>query len=186
MGDDVVAHREWAGRMFTGILSSALCLLVVAVIIKRNKYQKNTYETLCFALSLSTLLDSLSWVICYDPSSEAYHYDDIGADVIKVSLASSFVERMNVFISNSITAYMSFTIVYTIAKGRMIPRASFWPFLVLAVLLGLFFAVYELVLRITVYNTWATADATYAWAHAERQRLLVSWSFLGHFSHFLT
>ena len=84
---------------------------------------------------------------------------------------------MTVFVSNAVTAYMAFTIVYTISRGKMMPRSQFWPFLCISVAVAVFFSVYELILHLDAYKAYDNDDRLYQWAHDERKRLFVSWSF---------
>lgn len=137
--DDTIAHREYSARMFSAVFSAVLCALVIFLIFYRNKWRKNNYETLCSALSIWSFADSISWAVCSDPATPEYHENDFNAKVIQTSLVTIFVERLAVFVANSITTYMAFTIVYTMVRCKMVPRTWFWRFHAVAFVIGLFF-----------------------------------------------
>ena len=169
---------EFDFRIVSGVISSALCLLTIVFILWRRKYLKNDFEALSLALFSATLVDSVSWIITLDPSTAEYKEDDYNSKVIKMSLGATFLQRCSSFVSSSVTCYMSFSLFYTIWRGKKVPRKWFWPFLILSVSIGLFYSIYELLQRQILYKTYADEDPTaYFNARDSRKRLFISWSF---------
>jgi len=169
---------EFVFRIFSGVISSALCLLTIIFILWRRKYLKNDFEALSLALFLATLVDSVSWVITLDPNTAEYQEDDYDSKVIRMSMGATFLQRCSSFISSSVTCYMSFSLFYTIWRVKKVPRKWFWPFLILSISIGLFYSIYEIIQRQILYKTFADEDPTaYLNARDSRKRLFISWSF---------